>query len=158
RMSQSTAIEGTLPAFLRAGTAGEYAYGSVYPSGEEDYFKLEPRHQMTVASATAIFAPGPGGDVQLDLNTDSAADIAKRIEDVYSVATPTLPPGIADAMELGTQFTLNILDYADADNKLTPHSSGRFGLEALPFLGEVYVQRHYTATAGLPNATDPARF
>lgn len=103
----------------------------------DSYFKYEPRHQLTVSSGTAIFAPWPDNDPTgsrhlkldpnkvLDSQTD-ADDIANRFYDVVNFVnthtgsnamqlpgygTPTTPI-LAD--QYTAQFIANLADYVDA--------------------------------------------
>ena len=78
--------------------------------------------------------------------------IRRRVALVYGSGTPGFPTGIPDAGTLALQFEASLRDYMDDDNHLSA-SGGRWGLEALPAIGEVYVQRVYEATASGPGAT-----
>lgn len=124
----------------------------------------EVRKFLTTMSATATFAPdlggGSGARMQLDLNRATVAEISGRIKDIYANNPPsTFPPGIADENELADQLAANIKDYLDADNKLTTtdasSGSARWGLEALPFVAEAYVQHNYQVTAAVAKGTMP---
>lgn len=90
----------------------------------------------------------------VDIDDLPWAAIRTRVSDVYSSGTPApaFPTGIPDAATLAHQFEASLRDYLDADNRLSA-SGGRYGLEALPALGEVYVQRVYETTASGPGTT-----
>ena len=66
---------------------------------------------------------------------------------------------------MGARFAANLADYRDADNRLSNVSvtdgtnSRRFyGLEALPFISEIYLQREYETTDGNLAAGDDTQW
>ncbi len=172
-----------MPAFLRRdGVEATYADVDLATNyagtngDQQSFFEREPRHQMTTRNGAAIFAAPASGSFdpsitttaatnysyKTDLNNASSGDIANTIERVYSQNTPgSLPGGFTGPANFANQFTANIADYADSDNKLTVlNSSGKnfYGMEALPFIAEVYTQRYYTATNAVANATNASTF
>ena len=68
-------------------------------------------------------------------------------------------PGVAgNTTPFAFQWVASLQDYRDRDNKLTT-LNGRVGLEALPALTEVYLQRPYEMTLATPtNATFHLRY
>lgn len=144
-----------------------------------DFFQLEPRHQMTTRSGAAIFSwpvldefgdAEPFGDneyftapenslgldgwhIKTDLNEADPDRIADVIERVYTQGTPTLPGGL-NLGDFVSQLTANMIAYRDDDNRL-PKYNGRYGLEALPFLAEIYAQRPYVAQTVRDETSDP---
>lgn len=168
--STQTQIEQEMPTFLRStksattyDSADLTQYGGTSTPNEKDFFQLEPRHQMTTMSGAAVFAwPLPGDNFKpnsddhfkLDLNKAKVDDIATRISQVYSAGSPTLPSGIGDPDVFAAQLAVNIADYRDSDNQLTyfdadgtPGTGDEYyGLEALPFITEVYAQAKYQVT------------
>ncbi len=140
-------------------TAGEETDRSAFGS-QAEFLNFNPRSLMTATSGDAIFLPptdlsstSAGGTVasimQRDLNNDSAANLAAVLEPV--IGNP-----------LATQMAVIIKDATDLDGgigslddtELTGLASGGvtyYGLEAMPFITEVYVEAPYTA---LSNGTD----
>lgn len=150
--------------FLRAGAASEVTYADVAAS-MEDYFLDEPRHQMTALSGAAIFRPtldgetGTGVQDKIDVNVADADEIASEIEAVCTegAAGMTPPPSITSQAgwtqaDFARQFAACIKDYIDEDNRLTsvgPAGRERYGMEALPFIGEIYVQARWVITSSV---------
>ncbi|MBI1370879.1 MAG: hypothetical protein GC162_19775 [Planctomycetes bacterium] len=131
-----------------------------YGSTIADYYAYEPRHQMTTISGHACWGMPMTADTNLvrqrDINKLLAND-AKRIELATEIAkvlneggTFALPTGFASVNDYASQLAAAINDYADSDNALTS-VNGRFGMEALPFVTEVYAQRYYMVTASTEN-------
>lgn len=127
--------------FLRH-TATESTYTDT-PAGAvgiQNYFLNELRHRMTVLSGSALWSQTMGAELlsrKADLNRDSNAMIAATIQGVglTSAAYPS-------ASDFANQLAANIHDYRDADNHLS-HVGSSYGMEAMPFLTEVYVQAKY---------------
>lgn len=150
--------------FLRAGAASEVTYTDVAAS-MEDYFHDEPRHQMTALSGAAIFRPtldgetGTGVQDKIDLNVADADELASEIEGVCTegAAGMTPPPSITSQAgwtqaDFARQFAACIKDYIDDDNRLTlvgPAGGERCGMEALPFIGEIYIQARWVITSSV---------
>jgi hypothetical protein len=143
-----------------------YAGGTNSPT-EEEYFTLEPRHQTTVASATAIYAPWPlaSNRLKVDLNEapldvvrDRIAAVAKLDVGSGAMPLPVWATGTPDeaATDYANQFAVDWLDYRDADTTPTEWSETglptRYGLEALPFISEVYAQAKYDVTTASTGA------
>lgn len=122
-----------------------------------EYFDLEPRHQLTVLSGYSAYRPNLVGEAagrnlkpSLDLtNTDALAD---EIVNVLGAAwVPPLETGLSTADEYAVQFIANMVDYADTDSRIasvTENGVTRYGLEALPFISEIYIEHAYEVTAG----------
>jgi len=166
-----TALDDLMQAFVRDNLDGEANYREVDLTNAgasssppttsiRDYFEFESRHQMTTTSRAAILTPLLTGDsgrvLQTDLNTATLQDIATAAATVYSGASAFPNPVFNNALDFADQFAVNVRDYADADNRLS-ELNGRYGMEALPFVTETYVQYDYqisSATEVLP-ATNP---
>ena len=128
-----------------------------------NYFALEPRHRMTTYSGIANYRPYLAGDTapytRRDLNVmltgaTPAADIAAEVFAVYNGAPAAVIPSGLTAQQFADQFAVNIIDYGDGDNRLSEYvgTSGTvYGMEALPFLCEVYSQAKYAATVATDN-------
>ena len=146
---------GTLPALFRNG-GGETAFGNfpaVAPTpNPESFFKDNPRQHATLVSGISSVAAGANtaaASVKINLNdrSGSVADFLTAVSNrVTAVAAGTTPPLGLTAAEFGDQFAANLLDYIDPDNFVTQKGT-RYGLEALPFIAEVYVVRPYLNTA-----------
>ncbi|MFW5682757.1 MAG: hypothetical protein ACOC1G_07100 [Phycisphaeraceae bacterium] len=109
-----------------------------------------PRPHVTVSSGAGVFAPRMSADGnapqwKLDVNEASNDELRNAIVDVMSEGSPTLPAGFADATNFANQYVACLRDYADADNELTEYE-GFFGMERLPAITDIYVQRRYEAT------------
>ena len=131
-----------------------------------DYFRNEPRHQMTVRSAASAFAPGLPGTgatntppgLTTDLNGPDnkvtpadASRYASVIRDVLTAGGGTFTPAdwapqFTNAADVADQLAVNMVDYADSDSTITEHN-GHYGMEALPVITEVYAQARYEVTA-----------
>jgi hypothetical protein len=150
--------------FLRAGAANEVTYADVETS-MKDYFLYEHRHQMTVLSGAAIFRPtldgetGTGVQDKIDLNVADADELASEIEAVCieGAAGMTPPPSITSQAgwtqaDFARQFAACIKDYIDKDSQLTlvgPAGGERYGMEALPFVSEIYIQARWVITSSV---------
>ncbi len=145
--------------YMSKNWAGEYPGGSSSGDFRQDFFELEPRHQMTTTSGTAIFAPKltnadafDGSFQKLDVNTIDGDALAEEIETTFDTAE-NLPGGLISVIDFADQFAASIKDYADADNKVT-QVGNYYGMEALPMLIEVYAQRPYTISLATDNDVD----
>ena len=140
-------------------TSAETAWNDGIPgvSSIANYFTNEPRHQLTSYSGASIFRMPMGTDTatpfwgKRDINAiltgaNPAANLSAEISRVFSVGTPQLPPSVTTAAELADQLAVNVIDYADEDNIVTVYNN-RYGMEALPFLTEIYAQYEYEITA-----------
>ena len=168
-----------MPTFLRHGLNTESSWDDVdlglyggTTANMEDYIDLQPRNKLTVTSGAAIYRPpldldGTDGNLKVNLNdTDIDGNLKVNLNgihdmlaDVYKTDTFTPPNQFASVDDFVHQFTANIVDYADADNRLTKVGD-RHGFELLPFIAEVYVQRRYAITAAteIPNPPDPSNW
>ena len=116
-----------------------------------------PRPHVTVSSGIGVFAPrlaadGNAPQWKLDVNEASNAELRDAIVAVMNEgASFALPagfgnvPNATNATNFADQFVACLRDYADADNVLTEYT-GFYGMERLPAIAEVYVQRRYIAT------------
>ncbi len=164
-------LESVMPDFLRGSATGEYRYSNVpgvpdastATSDVDAYFEKNPRLWMTAVSGAAVYAPpfSENGDASLsrktDLNQANLTTLSNAIRDVLDAgaAAYPIPVAYADTTEFADQFAVCIKDYADTDNKLTEHN-GRYGMEALPAIAEVYAQGRYVATSASALASPPA--
>ena len=135
-------------------------------SSMQTYLQNNPRLLTTVLSGSmprrAAIKNDSGSNLKDDINqwleTPDGASLATAIKAVLDVGNdgaaitpPTVGAGgtafsTTDMQDYANQMAACIIDYADADSILTAvGSSGseRFGLEALPFIVEVYRQRKY---------------
>lgn len=153
----SAPFEARLSTFFRdgAGEANYAAYGTM-----QQFFETNPRLHTTVLSGITNYAPSlntPSNNEKLLLGgTTTAAAVRERVYAVFN-NYPVQPNTLADTNEMADQFTANLFDYLDADNHVTammtaPSVTTRYGLEALPFLAEVYVERPYTAVGAATGA------
>ena len=148
-------------------TSAETAWNDSVPgvSSIANYFTNEPRHQLTTYSGASIYRIPMSGDSstpfygkrdinQLLTGASPAAALASEIAKVYgSAPVSVLPPSTSSAAIFADQFAANIVDFADDDNQLTPYN-GRYGMEALPFICEVYTQGEYAIAAGAADNGD----
>lgn len=165
-----------MASFLRtAATENTYtdvnlaAYGGTNGS-LQSFFEVEPRKQLTTMSGTNLWSvalPGETGVVyKQDLNYLASTNPAglsaqiKRVLDggtsggvAYPIPGHYTAAGIDDTQKLADQMAACIADYRDTDNRLSA-VNGRYGMEALPFIAEVYVQRPYVATVDTSGATN----
>ncbi len=145
----ATTWRGTLPALFRDENTGDAIsdYGT-----NQDFFTNNARLHATLVSGISSVAAGANtaaASTKINLNdrTGTVADFLTDVSDrVTAVAAGTTPPLGLTAAEFGDQFAANLLDYIDPDNFVTPKGT-RYGLEALPFIAEVYVVRPYINTA-----------
>ena len=162
-------LETRMPTFLRANqddatnrvlTSNPQA-AEFYANPGDEGPQSNPRPYLTVSSGAANFTPRISGDpdipVKLNVNDADAPAIAEAVAEVYfnnSGGTPgTLPSGFGNTNASGevdrfaAQFAASLMDYKDSDNRPTGISlSGVgtfYGLERLPAITEVYVQRRY---------------
>ena len=130
------------------------------------------RRQLTTRSAEALYAPPiPGQPLngyatfKIPLNGTSNNNLLSSLQETYEAVfdnnTPPaseFPPSNDNMLENqevgGARFAAAVVDYRDEDNIISrtdvPGVGGTQtigGLEALPFISEVYVQREYTAAA-----------
>ena len=102
-----------------------------------------------IANATNITNPQ-----QQALTLDIRKVIEREWESQGSTKPFLPPPGLNDGVFNGlaraarnqafaNQFAACIVDYADADNLMT-QVNGQYGMEAIPFITEVYVQAKYS--------------
>jgi hypothetical protein len=145
------------PTFLHSNNDGRVHYRQWQSSSTvETFFNNEPRKWLTVASGAVPYTPPvESGDtddemkVELNATVDNSYEtaVSDAIEQVYNAGnTSNMPGGIDNATAFADQLTANIIDYRDDDNKLTKVGE-RFGLEALPFISEVYVRAGYAITS-----------
>ncbi len=186
-----------MDAFLRQSDT-ELAYtditglkGVVGTPTVQEFFELEPRHQLTTTSGAATYAmalpdePGTtpithngivysnaNGNMTVfndlgilfkeDINTlalqTTATNLSLEIRKVIERGTFTIPPhvnsvgGLTAEQKLeyfANQAAVSIQDAVDPDNHLRVYQ-GRYGLEALPVITEVYIQRAYKVSAAIP--------
>lgn len=144
----------------------------------------EVRHFLTTFSGSSILAsqyPGwTAGSASLDrlqydlvyrgtsdssvslTPTQRAAEIRDRLEKILKIGTP-MYLGLTDTAvirQIATEYAVNIVDYADPDNTPTVLSDGvkeYYGMEALPFFREVYVEAQYEAKDVAPDP-DPMTY
>lgn len=162
------------PAFLRSGPAEtppvlSKPHDATQWLTIQSHFEEEPRNQLTTMSGAATFVWPRTGTVtpadpasddtwfKVDLNAASGSRIADEISHSYNGA-PSAPGGLPTLAAFSAQFAANIVDYRDTNNLLSTIDGTHYGLEPLPFIAEVYVQRPYTASGATPNATVPTSF
>lgn len=153
-------LEQDMPNTLRAGSGTETFWGDVYGS-EGAYMANNARLQFTTASGGVVFAPGVttmAGDptlqtaafervLQADINHSDKNALALNIVRSMNAGAFNFAAShghLGDATNFGGQLALNIIDMRDPDNQLSDLANTRYGMEALPFISEVYVQRQYT--------------
>lgn len=163
----ATPLEDDMPTLLRRDNA-EFVFDDT-PAGVHSgsranfYTNRNARILFTTESGAMVIAPpvgtaatliGPDHDsdgtgeriLKADINHSSLADLTEVIEDTILAygtfdATSFAHFG-GSANEFASQLAANIVDMRDPDNQLTTHN-GQTGMEALPFVSEVYVQRFY---------------
>lgn len=154
----ATTIEDLMPNFLRrnAGQENGYAVGSGTPPNswsERQFWELDPRKHATiysgVSSAAKPLATGQIRTLKLDINraieTGNLTVLRDRILSVLNTNPPawnTAYPHLSSTIGVADQLTANIADYIDDDNQLTEFGTAT-GFEALPYITEIYTQRHY---------------
>jgi hypothetical protein len=163
--TSATIIDRLMPQFMRedgnASTAETDFRDAGYSGGSIlDYFAEEPRHQMTVlGGAIPIRVLKHGGDaddvaarVQADINTavQTPASMKEDVRRIFEHADGTFEVPDTFSRDANAAYAAQVVaciaDYADADNKVTTvgHDGiDYYGLEALPFITEVYRQRNY---------------
>lgn len=158
--------------FLRADQSSERTYTSLSGvSHMDDYFEKDVRHQLTTVSGASIVRPAlpnetPGYQTRgnlYSLLTPDASTTVPNTQTAYSYQLqqilynfyanhPGYSPSVLDT--LTKQMTVNMVDYVDADNKISCYYdydvdgnpiaySTTYGNEALPYITEVYTQRSY---------------
>ncbi|MFI4859646.1 MAG: hypothetical protein ACIAXF_03075, partial [Phycisphaerales bacterium JB063] len=175
-------LEDDMPLLLRRDDTGETRFDNTSSTlissntlGAHDYLRYNPRLWITTASGAMAIAPSaatagttlqdPDSDgdsvpervLQGDINGSNITELAKVIRETLEVGgNGTLPAHIPDFASYAAQLALNISDMRDPDNRLRSHPvSGVdwWGMEALPFLSEVYIHREYTVPP--PSLPDP---
>ena len=90
-----------------------------------------------------------------------AQEIRDRLVKIMTLGSPMyLNLNAPEIQQLATEYAVNIVDYSDTDNTPTALSDGAktyYGLEALPFLREVYMEAQYEAKHVAPDA-DPMTY
>jgi hypothetical protein len=158
-------VENLMPNFLRRdggtnGQEGNYATGTP-PEGwtQEQFWRLDPRKHMSPFTGSAnaakpATAAGTLRELKVDVNRAVETGNINEIRDAILRATDNnlanLYPHLSSPQALADQLAANIADYIDDDNHLTKVGTTSIGFEALPYITEVYVQRHYTVTAIAP--------
>ncbi len=161
-----------------------------------NYYRHEPRNQLTVLSGASIYAPrlpdlttapthnnnaldnDPRRVVKRDINQMDMLELSREIRKVLERGNFVMPTGVASYLVqlgidpdspqarefLANQLAVNVHDYGDENNVIRvfePVTGGRryYGMEALPFLAEVYVQRRYKAvTSEVTPPTSPITY
>jgi len=164
----STMLDELMPGFMREGdsAAAETDFTDAGFSDTTDsklaYFAEEPRHQITtLGGSVPVRVAKASGDgnaaserVREDLNEalKTPAGMDGELRDFFNgmvdgaskfQAPDTFTSG--GNWKYAAQLIACIVDYADADNTVTKVNRGTdfYGLEALPFVTEVYRQRNY---------------
>lgn len=180
RIDADATIDTLMEQFLRDQdtTAQEGDYTDSPFTTAEGWFANEPRKQMTVLSKTTIAAPALTNPLitknqetslvrQIDINRSSDATIVAEFKKIISISQKgngqtvfELPRSIQDNKYEDyrrnmycNRLLANLRDYADGDNKLTlvdQQKQPRYGMEALPFISEVYVQHDYEVKSSIP--------
>jgi hypothetical protein len=89
---------------------------------------------------------------KLDLNKASVTEIRDRIEEVYSISSADLTPGLT-TVSFASRLAANIATYRRNDNKVAQVDT-QYGLAPLPFISEVYSQRYYGVTNPVSGAVE----
>lgn len=155
--ANQTTLEAQMPTLLRDGNAeATYTTSSTNPQ-KQDFWENDPRKYLSPFTGAATLAPPltdagqtPGGlrlDVNRAIEQDELGRIVDVIDDTLSAGGGSpFPigdyPQFNDTRALAEQLTANLADYVDRDNQVSIVGS-RAGLEALPFITEVYTQRLY---------------
>ena len=129
------------------------------------------RRQLTTRSAEALYAPPlpgvtptPHARFKIPLNSVNVDETREELESIYNqvfgVNMPPateLPPfaGTNESVPLAAaRFAASVQDYGDRDNITTRvdvtvggNTESVGGLEAYPFISEIYLQREYSAQA-----------
>lgn len=146
-------LETQLATFLGA-TANSPALAS--DADAQNHYDTARPH-VTVSSGAGVLAPRVAGDpnaVQWKLDVNEASDDELRdaiVAVMNEGASFSLPagfgtvPNATNATNFASQYVACLRDYADADNILTEYG-GFVGMERLPAITDVYVQRRYIAT------------
>ncbi|MFG0247624.1 MAG: hypothetical protein ACF8OB_01965, partial [Phycisphaeraceae bacterium JB051] len=157
--------------FLRGSNTGESNYSNVPGVNKmDDYFEDEVRHQLTTVSGAGVFRPAlpnetPGFYTKSNLynllTPDSPINSYSFYKKLKSFYSNTGMSEYSDSQleDMTKQMVMNYVDYADDDNLISQFQeydnignllgySGEvvgttavMGMEALPFITEVYTQR-----------------
>ncbi|XAM01464.1 hypothetical protein OT109_08715 [Phycisphaeraceae bacterium D3-23] len=175
-------LEDDMPDLLRRNSFNEFTWNTGTPATMNatylEYLRDNARIHLTTISGAMAIAP-PSGTANTLIGPDHSGDtVGERIlradinhsslTELTTVIEETLNAGgtfsmanyahFASVTELAAQLAANIVDMRDTDNRLTSHN-GQFGMEALPFITEVYAQREYAVPpAGIPNGTMPETY
>ena len=149
------ANENVMHQLLRGDLSAERTYLDVSAT-IEDYFENEPRHQLTTLSGHSVIRRNlpndtAGRQLKRDLNAlmnapgDLSREIAKILGNYNHAGSNRAGAALA------AQFTANIIDYADNNARtelagVTEGGATYYGLEAMAFSAEVYVQYAYRVT------------
>ncbi|NBC10947.1 MAG: hypothetical protein GVY24_04320, partial [Planctomycetes bacterium] len=114
------------------------------------------RHMVTTITGENVYSKNHDGDTsstartRVDLNHGSANDIKNRLEAIYGLGGGyglSGPDVSGTAAEAAAAFALNIAEYGDANGTpdATINAGGKdwYGMEALPFIREAYMQVGY---------------
>ncbi|MAX27453.1 MAG: hypothetical protein CMJ19_23390 [Phycisphaeraceae bacterium] len=164
--------------FLRGTSTGESTYSSVPDINKmDDYFEKEVRHQLTTVNGAGVFRPSlpnetPGVYTKSNLynlltpnsHVDSYS-FYKKLKAFYS-NTGMSEYSDAQLISMCKQMVMNYVDFADFDNLVSQFyeydvdgnalgysgevagTTAVMGMEALPFITEVYSQRPHRFSAG----------
>jgi len=155
-----TLLEQHMSSVLRdtggGGSEGTFASGTLPPgiTTVQEHFGRNARLVYSPFTGCAIIAlPAATAQnyaAQVDVNNDSKTALYNAIFDVINVGTFTSLAHLTTTADYSAQLAANIKDYADDDNHVTL-VNGKAGLEALPYIAEVYVQRFYNNPAPAEN-------
>jgi len=161
-----------MPGFVRGAGESDFSdvdlsvYDSGWPSEPDpgEFFQYEPLHLLTTMSGVSNIGPTlraeDGRLTRTSINEAAATGNTTNLRDtidavfgdleVWSTGLPggfnPDPAASPNQVEIfAAQFAANIVDYVDADSILT-NVDDRYGLEALPFIAEVYAQGRYEVT------------
>ncbi|MFK7788689.1 MAG: hypothetical protein AB8C95_04220, partial [Phycisphaeraceae bacterium] len=153
--ANTTTAENLMPNFLRRGAQEDnYAIGNVNGWSRQQFWVFDPRKNVSMFTGGSIAAKpanvNQARELKIDVNeaVQTAAGrnaLRNRIRDFINLnPAPMLAlyPQFTSAEQLANQLTANIADYIDDDNQLTV-VGGATGFEALPYIAEIYTQRHY---------------
>ncbi len=162
-----------MESFLRGTSTGETSYTMVHGINKmDDYFEKEVRHQLTTVNGAGIFRPSlpnetPGVYTKSNLynllTSNSPTDSYSFYTKLNTFYNNTGMNEYSDTQikAMSRQMVMNYVDFADADNKVSQFyeyddegnalgysgevagTSAVLGMEALPFVTEVYTQRSF---------------
>lgn len=90
-----------------------------------------------------------------DLNKAILDEIYEQALLVYAQGMPYIHINGYDSAAFAKQFAVNVLDYRDTDNRITQYKDDNiYGMEALPFVTEIYSVQAYKAQNVSPSG-DP---